>query len=83
MDDMKEGMESEVARLERTQDRLIGERDAARAGVERLKQECAAAKQRADEWEYRAGDWMVRAEDAEAQLAVALEELAKARKAAP
>lgn len=41
------------------------------------------AKRRADEWEYRAGEWMVRAEDAEAQLAVALERLAKARGSKP
>lgn len=40
------------------------------------------AKQRASEWEGRAGEWRVRAEDAEAQLAAALEELAKACHAA-
>lgn len=49
MDDMKEGMESEVARLERTQDRLIGERDAARAEVERLKAVALSLRAERDE----------------------------------
>lgn len=46
----------------------IRERDEARAEVERLKQEFAAAKQRADEWECLAVRWMLRAEDAEEQM---------------
>lgn len=67
---------------------LAGENANLRREAELLATARDEAKQRADEWEYRAGDWMVRCEDAEGeaealqkQLAAALEELTKVRKA--
>lgn len=69
LDDDWHALARENANLRREADLLATARD--------------EAKRRADEWEYRSGEWMTRAEDAEAQLAVALEELAKARGSKP